>query len=204
MAICVRVASLDVCVTDLRHFEGVELDPEAPGPAVRFATYLRRIVRAATATSGTEASVTALQCRRRPRHRPCVGPLVVGRRSGPYGIGWQCRSCGDEGVIDGWEGTPDDLSSDWRSNEGGCRVTVIVPEEAYRLLLEMPLFDSGSARMLYAARPCPDGVVLTGGEYDLDELTGATALQAKHAETRDRRRRWGAVWSLLDSASQSR
>jgi hypothetical protein len=188
-----------VYVTDLRHFEGIELDPEAPGPALRLAQHLRRVVRAATAMGGSGPRTTALSCRRRPGHRPCPGHLVVARHEGRYGIRWQCESCDDDGVIDGWQGSLDDLSVLGPRKAVGLYITVIVSEDSYRLLLDGPVLDQACERVLYAAQPRPNGVALTGSEGDLEELMGVVAFEANHARTRDRQRRWDAVYSVLDS-----
>jgi hypothetical protein len=97
--------------TDLRHFEGIELDPEAPAPALRLAQYLRRITRAETTLGGTGLHGTALPCRRRLGRIPCPGLLVVDRQDVPPRIHRECPVCREAGVIDGWQGPDDDLSA---------------------------------------------------------------------------------------------
>ncbi|MGH9029614.1 MAG: hypothetical protein ACRDV4_08380, partial [Acidimicrobiales bacterium] len=77
-------------VTDLRHFEGVELDPEAPAPARALACYLRRIVRAATSVPGPGGHPSAIPCRRRPGRRPCPGRILVERQDLPSRVHWAC------------------------------------------------------------------------------------------------------------------
>jgi len=77
-----------VLVTDLRHFEGIELDPGAPAPALRLATHLRRIVRAATVFAGRGIQPTAL---------PVAGARAGSRAQGA--CAWSARtfppgSCG--------------------------------------------------------------------------------------------------------------
>src|ERR1700687_444684 len=101
------VLSSEMFVSDLRHF--LDMPDDAPGPAHRMAEPLGSVVRAATAGKAGTAWVSALTCRRRPGNRPCPGHIAVFRADLPAPIEWQCTSCGDEGVISGWEGSPFDL-----------------------------------------------------------------------------------------------
>src|SRR5947209_19264087 len=80
-------------VSDLRHFLGITDD--APGPARKMAEHLGSVVRAATAGEADTPWVTALVCRRRPGHKPCVGRIAVYRPDGPGRIEWKCTACGD-------------------------------------------------------------------------------------------------------------
>src|SRR5580698_1809482 len=154
-----------VYVIDLRHFDGIELSPDTPGPALKFAHYLRRAVRAATASSERGPRPTALPCRRRPERRPCPGRLVVELQDLPSRVGWHCPACGEEGWIDGWQGSLYDLSGIAGAAERGDlkRVRddlkrVVVPEEHYQMLLDLLSIDRWCERFIYAARPKPGGV----------------------------------------------
>jgi hypothetical protein len=189
-----------VYVTDICHFDGIELDASAPREGQRFAEYLRRIVRAGSASPEAGSRRTALPCRRRPGHRPCPGRLMVERQDVPPRIWWSCPACGEEGVIDNWRGSPYDLSIGDRHGDKKRRISAVIPEEAYRLLLSGMLFDQESERIIYSARLHPDGVALYAGEESLEELAGAVAFEANHAEARPRQRAWDGVFEMLDAA----
>lgn len=122
--------------TNLRHFEGIELNPDAPGPAVRLARYLRRITRAATAEGGAGPFVTALPCRRRPGRKPCPGHLVVSLQEIPPRVHWECPDCGEAGVIDGWKSSDDDLSAPSGFSSLGSEVRVVISQVGYQLMLD--------------------------------------------------------------------
>jgi hypothetical protein len=190
-------------VTDLRHFEGIELDPEAPAPALRVAAHLRRIVRAATVFAGRGVQATALPCRRRPRRVPCPGRVRVERQDLPSQILWGCPACGDEGVIDGWQGSPDDLSALSESDEKVSPVRVVITDKAYQLLLDEIPPGQGCERLLYRARPQPEGVEISGNKDDFEQLTGVVAFQANHSGSPARQRRWRAIDNCLRPRSRS-
>ena len=192
-----------VLVTDLRHFEGIELDPGAPAPALRLATHLRRIVRAATVFAGRGIQPTALPCRRRPGRVPCPGRLRMERQDLPSRILWECPACDEAGVIDGWQGSLDDLSVLSESDKGGGLVQVVIPEKAYQLLLDEIALGQGCERLLYRARPRPEGVELSGNEDDFEQLIGVVAFQANHSATRARQRRWRAICNCLRPPARS-
>ena len=96
-----------VFVSDLRHF--LDLPDDSPGPARKMAEHLTLIVRAATAGEAGVRWASALPCPRRPGRRTCPGHIEVSRTDVPPWIQWRCPSCGDEGVISGWEQSPFDL-----------------------------------------------------------------------------------------------
>jgi hypothetical protein len=184
-------------VTDLRDFADIELDPDAPAPALRIARYLRRAVRAATAIPGRGPHATALPCRRRPGRRPCPGRLRVEVQDLPSRVRWECPSCGEAGLVDGWQGSACDLSEAPRAEDSDLR-RVVLPEKAYQLLMDAPFIDQALERLVYVARPCPDGVELSGTEEDLEVLGGVVAVESDHAATREGKRRWDGVFASLE------
>jgi hypothetical protein len=84
-------------------------------------------------------------------------------------------------VIDGWKGSDDDLSvvSDIGSIESEARA--VISRAGYQLLLDELIIDRECERMLFRARPHPDGVELSGPEDDFDVLTDAVAFEANPA-----------------------
>jgi hypothetical protein len=190
-------------VTDLRHFEGIELDPEAPAPALRLARYLYRIVSAATATAERGPHATALPCRRRPGRLACPGRLVVEMQDQPPRIGWECPACGEAGSIEGWQGQPSDLSGVAQADEEGQFMSVVLPEKTYQLLLDELYIDRHYERLLYSARLGPGGVELSGPEEDFEELEGVVAFEANHAPTKKAQRRWDDVFDHLEPSRRT-
>ena len=187
--------------TDLRHFDGVELDPEAPAPAVRLARYLRRLTRAATADGRTVPHPTVLPCRRRPGRSPCPGLLVVSLQEVPPRIHWECPECGEAGVIDGWKFSDDDLSAISDTDTAGSEVRAVISMSGYQLMLDDLLVGRDCERMIYRARLHCDGVELFGTEDDFEELTDAVAMEANHATNSSKRRRWDEIYDQLDPPS---
>jgi uncharacterized membrane protein YfcA len=100
-------------------------------------------------------------------------------------------------------GSPDDLSAMSQCDEGGSPVITVVTQQAYQLLLGDLIIDRKCERMLYGARPHPNGVEISGNEDDLAELMGAVAFEANHSTTRNRQRRWGDIYESLDLVSHS-
>lgn len=98
----------DTWITDLTHFlEDGRLPQELPGPALRLAEYLGRIVAAVTGAEPDDS--LGVRCRRRPRRRPCPGEIegyIVPESNAIY---WGCLVCGDNGLISNWENTMWDL-----------------------------------------------------------------------------------------------
>jgi hypothetical protein len=186
-------------VTDLRHYTGIELDLDAPAPALRFARYLSRAVRAATAVNERGPRPTALPCRRRPGRRACPGRLVVEVQDLPSRVRWECPACGEAGIVDGWQGSEYDLSQVPRA-EGAEASRAVLPERAYELLLGSHLLERDSERVVYAARPCAGGVELSGSEEEFDALSGTVAFESNHAPTREAQRRWDEVFECLMGA----
>lgn len=185
-------------VSDLRHF--LDLSEDAPGPARRMAERLTSIVRAATAGDAGATWVSALRCERRPGRRPCPGNIAVARTEVPPSISWQCTSCGDDGVISGWEPSPYDLRSRHTRPASTEDRRVVIPVEVATTLRSLLLLDTETERLIFRAEAGDDGVILAGGDDDLDELIGYVAVEANHEEDRRRKRRLDAAYESLTQA----
>ncbi len=162
------------------------------------AEHLTLIVRAATAGDPGRAWISALPCGRRPDRRPCRGHLRVLRTDVPPSIEWRCTSCGDDGVISGWERSPFDLrprSIDPRPTE---TVRVMIPAEVAATLRGLMLLDTASERLVFRARVADEGVVLSGDEDHFDELIDYVAAEANHEQTRRRHKQLDAVFEVLN------
>jgi hypothetical protein len=100
-------------VADLRHFldEDGNLPDELPAPALNLALHLGAIVAWMTAVvAEEEVEVTNVVCRRRPRGRRCRGQILARFLPSDDRIEWACPACDDNGLIDGWVGSPWDRS----------------------------------------------------------------------------------------------
>jgi hypothetical protein len=187
-----------VFVSDLRHF--LDLPADAPAPARRMAEHLALVVRAATARDGGQRWVSALSCTRRPGRRPCPGHIGVLRSEVPPAIEWWCTSCGDEGVISGWQGSPFDLRAPGSLREEPEPRVAIVPHEVAAALRSLMLLDIDCERLVFRAAVADDGVVLVGGEDDFEELLGSVAAEADNERDRRRQKRLDAAFTVLNDA----
>lgn len=185
-------------VSDLRHF--LDLSDDVAGPARRMAERLTLIVRAATAGSSGAEWVSALPCDRRPGHRPCPGHLALLRVDVPPSIAWRCTSCGDEGVISGWERSPFDLRPRHARQESADMRRVVIPADAAAALRELQLLDSDTERLVFRAEADEAGVALLVDDDDLDELVGCVAAEANHEENRRRQCRLDDAFRILSAA----
>ncbi|MGH3473161.1 MAG: hypothetical protein ACRDPG_14085 [Nocardioidaceae bacterium] len=188
-------------VSDLRHF--LDMPDDAPAPARKMAEQLGNVVRAATATEAGTAWVSALPCRRRPGRRPCPGHIVVFRPDLPARIEWHCNSCGNEGVISGWEGSYFDLRAPRPRRPHGAVADIVVPNEVATALRDLRLLNAECERLVYRARATDDGVVLSADGDELDELLGFVAAEANHAPNHRRQQRLDRAFAVLSDALQT-
>ncbi len=177
---------------------------DAPGPAMRMAEHLTAVVRAATAGPAGLVWVSALGCGRRPGRKPCRGRMVVFRADLPAPIEWRCDSCGDEGVISGWEGSYADLRRPRGGRSGTTKTEVRVSDEVVTALRDLRLLDTDCERMVFAARADPGGAdpdrpgaILDADAEDLDELIGFVAAEANHEDDRRRQKRLDSAFNAL-------
>ena len=153
---------------------------DAPGPAVQMGEQLCSVVRAAAARPAGTVWTTALPCRRRPPgRRPCPGHMTVFRADLPAPIEWRCSSCGDEGVISGWEGSYCGLRPPRPEGRRPDKREVLISDETAASLRGLGLLDTGCERLVFAARagPAGGGAVLDADAEDLDELLGFVAAR---------------------------
>ena len=149
----VRYCRLAMFVSDLRHF--LDMPEDAPDPAVQMGEQLCAVVRAATARPAGTVWTTALPCRRRPGRRPCSGRKTIFRADLPAPIEWRCSSCGDEGVISGWEGSYCDLRQPRPQARGQDKGEVLISGEMAASLRGLGLLDTDCERLVFAARAGP-------------------------------------------------
>jgi hypothetical protein len=182
-------------VSDLRHF--LDLPDDVPGPARRMAEHLGFVVRAATAGEAGAPWVSALACRRRPGRRPCRGHIAVFRAHLPAPLQWQCRVCGDNGVISGWEESPFDLRLPRSRPADEQKHETLLTDELSATLRDVQLVDTDGERLVFGMRSSPDGIVLTASAEDLDDLVGFVAAEANHETNRRRQKRLDEASAVL-------
>jgi hypothetical protein len=105
-------------------------------------------------------------------------------------------------MIDGWEGSRYDLSEAavGQPSEEAHSVTIVVPEDAYRLLLDHAVGDPARELVLYSARPLTKGVELSASDGTWGKLIGFVASEANLTASRDQKRRLGVIHGQLESA----
>jgi hypothetical protein len=164
------------------------------------ADHLTLVVRAGTAGDAGGGWVSALSCQRRPGHRACPGHMAVSRTDIPASIHWRCTSCGDEGIISGWEGSPFDLRP--RRPEAGrqCGLHIVIPPEVAATLQSLVRLDSDCERLVFRATASNDDIILNGDEAEIDELIGYVAAEANHDEDRRRQKRLDTAFTVLSNA----
>lgn len=185
-------------VSDLRHF--LDVPDDAPGPARRMADHLGCVVRAATAGKAGTAWESALRCNRRPGNRPCPGHIAVFRADLPAPIDWRCTSCGDDGVISGWEDSYFDLRTPRAMPSSEVVPGVVITDAVAATLRDLRLLDSDCERLVFQARISSEGIVLPADEEDLDELIGFVAAEANHETSRRRQKRLDVAFAMLSEA----
>ena len=99
----------------MRHFldDRGQLPPSCARPLVLF---FGSIVSAVTALSRDREHALSVQCRRRPKHRRCLGEIHASLHSSSNEIYWYCPKCRYHGVISAWEDTIWDRRSYSRLN----------------------------------------------------------------------------------------
>ena len=112
--------------------------------------------------------------------------MVFRRKNGE--IAWSCDTCGDDGVITGWEGAPTDLSGVDGSNADGDEIALLVARELYEMICGVLLLDDACELLVARAEGTAAGIVLKGSTTAFEELVEYVAAEA-NAETNRRRMR---------------
>jgi hypothetical protein len=154
-------------------------------PRVRFLT---RLVESGTSRPPGEPRYTALQCRRRPSARPCVGVITLLCSEVPRQIEWECQICHDGGRLVGWHRTEWDLAPAEREPPDD-RVCATLERPEYNVLLdEVPrtralrrvVADAESISPDAVARPrrltpllAAYPILIVGRAAEIESLSGA-------------------------------
>ncbi|MBN1930563.1 MAG: hypothetical protein JW786_03020 [Desulfobacterales bacterium] len=92
-------------VIDIRHWLDEETQSVAAVPQLkRKVEKLGEIIIYATSAYIGISERKKPKCWRRPKRKPCKGVLDIRLDEIEGKIHWQCDSCGDEGVVSGWQG----------------------------------------------------------------------------------------------------
>jgi hypothetical protein len=115
-------------------------------------------------------------------------------------IAWGCDSCGDEGVIRGWEGSPTDVSQLDNSAAEGDMITLLISRDMSDLLRDMLLMDDACELLVARAEGSSAGVLLVGSASAFEELTEYVLSEANAETNRARERRLDEVCDSLEAA----
>jgi hypothetical protein len=115
-------------------------------------------------------------------------------------IAWGCDSCGDEGVIRGWEGSPTDVSQLDDSDADGDTITSLVSRNMSDLLRDVLLLDDACELLVARAEGSSAGVILVGSASAFEELIGYVASEGNAETNRARERRLGQALDTLEAA----
>jgi hypothetical protein len=108
MSLCLA-PRMKTWMTDMRDLPPVD-QPGLPAAAVHRSAFVRELVEAATSRPIGGPWCSAVRCIARNGRKACGARVHVGQ--GETGrIEWSCATCGESGVITGFEGTEVDLSA---------------------------------------------------------------------------------------------
>lgn len=184
-------------VTDLRHY--LDMLDDAPAPARRLGTHFAAIVRAASARPAGSGWRSVVGCTLRHGHRRCEGFIIVFRHLDGE-IAWGCDSCGDEGVIRGWEGLPTDVSRLADSYADGDAVSLLISRDVSDLLRDVLLMGDACELLVARAEGSSAGVLLIGSASSFEELFEYVLSEANSETNRARERRLDEVCDSLEAA----
>lgn len=167
-------------VVDMRHsLPDDGLMGNLPRPARVLANHFGAIIAAASrAASNFEPS--DVPCRKRTGAQRCPGQILLHRARPEDRIDWECASCREAGTIQGWRGTPWDLTHrkrDIAALPAHERLRIRI-SDAERRALELALgLHTDSIAALAAARPATKGWTLEAARAELEDLAVAAAAE---------------------------
>jgi hypothetical protein len=115
-------------------------------------------------------------------------------------IAWGCDSCGDEGVIRGWEGSPTDVSRLDDSYAEGDAVSLLIIRDMSDLLRDVLLMGVACELLVARAEGSSAGVLLVGSPSSFEELIEYVLSEANAKTNRARGRRLDEVCDSLEAA----
>ncbi len=124
--------------------------------------------------------------------------MVFHRTNGE--ISWSCDSCGDEGVITGWEQSPTDGSGLDDSYAEGDVVALLVDRDLSDMLRGVLLLDAACELVIARAEGRSDGVLITGRTGAFEELLEYVAAESNAETGRRRQRQLDRAYEALESA----
>lgn len=166
-------------MTDPSHLDSL-------GPARKMAEYLGEVISAASSSSPGHWKQSAVRCRKRPKHRKCLGRIRL-RETSDGSIEWVCPVCQDQGIVYNWKGSPHDLSK-FREQGDQPGFEVVLTEQEYDEVKKCLVMDPEGDRIIYGATYTSEGIVLRASGEDLDDFAGYLAFEANHEENRMRQR----------------
>ena len=115
-------------------------------------------------------------------------------------IAWGCDSCGDEGVIRGWEGSPTDVSRLDDPYADGETVSLLISRDVCDLLRDVLLMGDACELLVARAEGSSAGVLLVGNASAFEELIEYVLSEANAETNRARERRLDEVCDSLEAA----
>ncbi len=94
-------------ITNIRHFMDEDGKiPDLPAEAQELIRFLTAIIEAAIIAYDRPVTLSSTPCRKVIEGELCSGEIEVWVDADDNHIGWECLVCGDESIINEWEGTP--------------------------------------------------------------------------------------------------
>lgn len=159
--------------------------------------YYAAIVKAGSSHPSDDPFSSVVVCRHETGRKPCGSYLVVAHRADDV-IHWQCPRCGEQGFIGNWRGTICDYSGAIESDPTE-RVSVLVTPEEHKLLSGIITSSQEEDAIICGAVSTPDGVIMSGGLDDFDQLMGSIAFDANHCSSLKHQRAMDKIRAKIET-----
>lgn len=188
---------------DITHYlSNNKFPPDITEPARRLATYMGRIISAASLIRPGSEYLSAIPCRRRPERKPCIGRLVIWREENEE-INWQCPFCGTYGVIRNWYGCPWDLRNlhkERASKTAGNQNSVYLSDKEYDLLCSIEPIYTEAAIILEGVIVDDVDIIIYGIKEELQHLIEIIVIDAEHASQKLKQIALESIISKIEKA----